>query len=204
MRPTEDLTARARIRDAALAHFGEHGVKGASLRAIAERAGVSLGLVQHHFGSKEGLRDACDAHVVAYIKEQVERAVGEGGLEDPAYMQQAWAGSPPVVRYLGRALVDGSPAAAAIFDQLVKVTEENLHGGPDPRGRAAVFTAMRLGVYVLHEHLTRTLEADAFAPATMARIGAAMLDAVSPEFVGRDLVDRAREGLAGTREDGDG
>ncbi|MFD0204347.1 MULTISPECIES: TetR/AcrR family transcriptional regulator [Saccharothrix] len=62
---TSDLTARARIRDAALARFGADGVAGASMRAIAADAGVSPALVVHHFGSKEGLRQACDEYVLA-------------------------------------------------------------------------------------------------------------------------------------------
>jgi AcrR family transcriptional regulator len=62
-RPPEDLTARARIRDAALDQFAARGVKAATLKDIADAAGVSVGLVQHHFGSKDGLREACDKHV---------------------------------------------------------------------------------------------------------------------------------------------
>lgn len=53
----EDLTARARIRDAALKHFTESGFAKATIRDIARTAGVSPGLVRHHFGSKEGLRE---------------------------------------------------------------------------------------------------------------------------------------------------
>ena len=57
----EDLTARARIRDAALLHFGEQGFDRATIREIARTAGVSSGLVRHHFGSKQALREACAA-----------------------------------------------------------------------------------------------------------------------------------------------
>jgi AcrR family transcriptional regulator len=195
MRPAEDLTAKARIRDTALEHFAEHGVKGATMRAIADRAEVSLGLVQHHFGSKEGLRDACDAYVVSYIRQEVETAVDKGALDDPGYIEQARRTSPPVMRYLGRALVDGSPGAAAIFDQLVSVTEQYLTGEKDPRGRAAVFTAMNLGIHVLHGHLTRALGGDAYSPEVMARISAAMLDVIAPDFVGPGLIEQARTGL---------
>ncbi|MFC7734043.1 TetR/AcrR family transcriptional regulator [Actinomadura keratinilytica] len=42
-RSSEDLTARARIRDAALREFAEHGVSGATIRGIAKAAGVSPG-----------------------------------------------------------------------------------------------------------------------------------------------------------------
>ena len=52
MRSASDLTARARIRDAALARFGAEGIAGTSVRAVAADAGVSPALVLHHFGSK--------------------------------------------------------------------------------------------------------------------------------------------------------
>ncbi|MFG1701652.1 TetR family transcriptional regulator [Nonomuraea sp. M3C6] len=195
MRPAEDLTAKARIRDTALRHFAEHGVKGATMRAIADDADVSLGLVQHHFGSKEGLRDACDAYVVAYIRQEVAEAIDKGRLEDPSFVEHTRLSSPPVLRYLGRALVDGSPTAASIYDQLVAVTEQFLAGREDAHGHAAVFTTMKLGIYVLHEHLSRALGTDAFSPEAMSRVGSAMLNIVSPEFVGPDLVDQARSGL---------
>jgi len=47
----EDLTARARIREAALRHFADDGYEGATIRAIARSAGVSPGLLRHHYGS---------------------------------------------------------------------------------------------------------------------------------------------------------
>jgi AcrR family transcriptional regulator len=63
-----NLTARARIRDAALLQFAEPGVNGATIRGIAEAAGVSPGLVQHHFGSKEALREACDTYATEVVQ----------------------------------------------------------------------------------------------------------------------------------------
>jgi len=64
----EDLTARARIRDAAITSFAATGFD-ATVRQIATQAGVSGGLVIHHFGSKDGLRAACDAEVLRRIFE---------------------------------------------------------------------------------------------------------------------------------------
>ena len=75
-----DLTATARIRDAAIEQFGEHGFD-VGLRSIAEAAGVSAALVIHHFGSKDALRAACDE----YISEEI-RSVKSESLRsaDPA------------------------------------------------------------------------------------------------------------------------
>ena len=55
MSSADDLQAHARIRDAALRLFGEQGIKGTTVRQMAEAAGVSAALVIHHFGSKERL-----------------------------------------------------------------------------------------------------------------------------------------------------
>ena len=49
-----DLTAQARIRTAAIAHFALEGFQNAKLRAIAGTAGVSEALIFHHFDSKDG------------------------------------------------------------------------------------------------------------------------------------------------------
>ncbi len=49
------LETKARILDAAEALFAERGFEGASIRDIATRAGVQVGLVHHHGGGKEEL-----------------------------------------------------------------------------------------------------------------------------------------------------
>ena len=48
---------------AAAALFAERGFDGASLGAIAGRAGISAAALCHHFGSKQGLYDAAIDHV---------------------------------------------------------------------------------------------------------------------------------------------
>ena len=61
---------RAAIFDAALALFRERGFEATTMRAIAERAGVSLGASYHHFPSKSHLvlgfyRHVHERHVAA-------------------------------------------------------------------------------------------------------------------------------------------
>ena len=63
----EDLTARARIRDATLEHFTEYGFDRATIRDIARAAGVSPGLVRHHFGTKDELRNAITLNSVTAL-----------------------------------------------------------------------------------------------------------------------------------------
>jgi AcrR family transcriptional regulator len=57
------MQRKSAILLAANAHFAHHGFRGASLRDIARDAGVSLTLLNHHFGSKYQLLGAViDAH----------------------------------------------------------------------------------------------------------------------------------------------
>lgn len=43
--------------------FPAQGVHGVSVEAVAEAAGVSRGIIYHHFGSKRGLLDAMNLHL---------------------------------------------------------------------------------------------------------------------------------------------
>lgn len=181
-RPTEDLTVRARIRDVALRLFSEHGVAGTSLRGVAEAAGVSTGAMQHHFGSKAGLRQACDDHAIGVLLEQARGAMSG---PQPQLTAAVFAGTAPSTRYLARALVDDSPAAADLFDAGAELAESWLSTAwPDrflerserARDAAAVMAGMHLGTVVLHEHLSRRMGVDVLAPEHAHRIGAGMAD----------------------------
>ena len=48
-------TPRARLLEAALEHFGRHGIGDTSLRGIAEALGTSHRMLIYHFGSRGGL-----------------------------------------------------------------------------------------------------------------------------------------------------
>jgi AcrR family transcriptional regulator len=55
----DSAATRRRIRENAVTLFARHGVDGVSVRTIANEAGVSLAMVHHYFGSKNGLYRAC-------------------------------------------------------------------------------------------------------------------------------------------------
>ena len=74
-----DLNTYARIRNAALEGFAANGVASTSIRDVAAAAGVSPGLVQHHFGTKAGLRDAVNDFVVAGALDTFRDLVRDGG-----------------------------------------------------------------------------------------------------------------------------
>jgi hypothetical protein len=138
-RPVEDLTARARIRDAAIAQFAEHGFRAATIKGIAAAAGVSPGLVQHHYGTKERLREACDRAAVERVQQQLEVvANADQEVASPDFASALYASSPLLVHYLIRLLLEEGPAAATLFDALAAGTERFLSAAaPEvfPRGR---------------------------------------------------------------------
>lgn len=199
----DDLTGRARVRDAALLQFAEHGMKGATIRGIARAAGVSPALVQHHFGTKEALRQACDEYAVAAIREIKEESL-RGGMSDPGFLAIAMRTALPIQRYLARALTDGSPAAMALYDEVVAYTEEVLEDGrpgvakprtDDLHAYAAVMTTMSFGVMVLHEHLSRALGANTLTTEGYPRMALAMLEILDDDLMSPELGEQARTAL---------
>ena len=196
-RSAEDLTARARIRDAALRLFAERGLDGTTIRDIARAAGVSGGLIRHHFGSKDDLRAACDSNALDQIMRIKEQAVLEGQLANPGFMSAAHPTVLLTLRYLARSLVDGSPAAAAVFDEMVELGEAWLdqhHPGqiPAPRGYSAVLVAMQSGLFMMHGQLSRWLGADIFTPEGHLRLTTALIDFYSQPLLSPELAEQAR------------
>jgi AcrR family transcriptional regulator len=168
----DDRTTRARIRDGAIECFAEYGVAATTARKVAEAAGVSPGLVIHHFGSMEGLRSACDEHVAAVIRHFKQESMSAGpNLDVLAVLRSRDLG--PLMGYLARVLTDDSEAVAKLVDDLVDDAEAYIQQGvesgmlrptTDPRGRAVMLTIWSLGALVLHEHLERLVGVDLTDP----------------------------------------
>jgi AcrR family transcriptional regulator len=212
-RPPEDLTARARIRDAALEQFAEHGFEGTTIRGIAQAAGVSAGLVQHHFGSKEGLRQACDDAVLELVRRKIA-ATQDGEITNPSFLAALYAAGAPLVRYLARAAVDRSSAAAALLDEIVSGSEVFLTatwperfppGSQRTRDAAAVLVAQGAGTIVLHEHLARQMGLVPWKEILSPRIGLAQLDVYEAlgEFVASGWGAQIRDAVARYQVPGD-
>lgn len=172
-----DLTARARIRDAAITCFARSGVAATTVREIAAAAEVSPGLVIHHYGSKDGLREECDAYVVDLIMSD-NRDVVQGRALDPLAPIRSRVEGPPLLRYVARALVDDSPQVAGLVDRVVADAEAVsteavaggiMHASDDERARAVVITLWSLGALVLHDHLRRLLGEDLLGDLEHAR-----------------------------------
>ena len=144
-----DLTAAARIRDAAIEQFGEHGF-GVGLRKIAEAAGVSAALVIHHFGSKEGLRKACEDYIAEQIYSQKSEAIRSN---DPAtwFAQMAEIEEyAPLMAYLVRSMQAGGELANMLWRRMIDnayaYMEEGVQAGTIKPSRDPAARAKYLGI----------------------------------------------------------
>ncbi|MBP2264849.1 AcrR family transcriptional regulator [Pseudarthrobacter sp. PvP004] len=169
-----DLTTRARIRDAAIGLFGRDGFSRATVRAVAAVAGVSPGLVIHHFGNKAGLREACDQHVLAQTATQGREKTDPGSTRQ---LIQDYLNHPDQysdeIAYIRRVLSDESEAGDAFFDTVVRQTQDIIHAGieagtirkfDDVRSTAVVIASNSLSILMLGRHLSRTLRTAAPEP----------------------------------------
>ncbi len=158
MRSAQDLTAAARIRDAAIEQVGEHGFS-VGLRAIAQAAGVSAALVIHHFGSKDGLLKACDDYIVEQIRESKSESLRSA---DPSswFAQMAEIESyAPMMAYLVRSMQSGGSLAKQFWQRMIDNAEEYLEEGVragtlkpsrDPKARARFLGINNGGGFLLY------------------------------------------------------
>ena len=138
----DDLTAKARIRNTALDLFSRYGEDRVSLRAIAAEAGVTLGLVQHHFKTKAGLRDAVDQLVVDYFSSTLADVRADGSPAEIVAardegVRQMLRDNPPVVNYVRRAILEPSQDRFHLLDVLVELTRQEV-GALRKTGRASI------------------------------------------------------------------
>ncbi|MFV0133648.1 TetR/AcrR family transcriptional regulator [Streptomyces sp. HMX87] len=184
----KDLTTQALIRDEALSLFAEHGPESVTVRQIAAAAGVSPGLVVHHFGSKDGLRQEVDGHVLAVFEAMLGELTGEGGTEllDPgagpaslsAVFTRHLPPDSPLSGYLRRLLLSGTDAGRQLFRRLFDLSRAALAElvaagqavpGRDPEVRAAVLLANDLALVLLRDRIGEVLGTDPLSADGMAR-----------------------------------
>jgi AcrR family transcriptional regulator len=80
--PTE--VRREALIEAALASLADRGLGAVSVRDVARRAGVSPGLVRHHFGGFGQLLVEAYRHVVARVDLAIDEALAAAGPEPQA------------------------------------------------------------------------------------------------------------------------
>jgi AcrR family transcriptional regulator len=154
---TADTATRQTILEATAALFGEHGYKGTTTRAIAERAGVNEVTIFRKFGSKQGLLKALGE---MWATKMAGFAVGtipeasdtRGTLEALARME------------VRQALEMGAPAMRLAFDaHSVPEVAATLGDGPSNNlDGLAAYLAARQGAGDLRQDLDPHVMAEAF------------------------------------------
>ncbi|WP_067547889.1 TetR/AcrR family transcriptional regulator [Nocardia crassostreae] len=127
----DDLTAKARIRNAAMDLFAQYGESRVSLRAVAAAAGVTLGLVQHHFKTKAGLIEAADQLVVDYFAAAVSSVPmtgtpGENVAARNEAVRVMLRDNPAVVNYIRRAILEPGDAQMRLLESLIDLTRREV------------------------------------------------------------------------------
>lgn len=173
---SSDLTTRARLRNSALEMFAVHGFH-ASVRDIAAHAGVTAGLITHHFGSKQKLREECDAEVLRQYATSKREGMAMSPTQSIALMAENDEYAPVLV-YVLRSIREGGPAGVALLenmiDETVRFTEEGVASGilrpsRDPLARARYLVTTSLGGILLELTLVPELNFAEIGP-TMRRI----------------------------------
>ncbi len=162
--PNSSPETADRIQQAAIREFAEKGFTKTTIRGIASAAEVSPGLVIHHFGSKEGLRSACDDYVFTAITE----AKAANAHYSTMAMEIVFAD--PVMRtnidYLMKSLLDPSEHGQRYFEHYIDLVEGYLADGfagytfrqsTDRRGQAATIAALALAPMMFADRIQTAL-----------------------------------------------
>jgi AcrR family transcriptional regulator len=178
----EERSSIERIRTAALTSFAMFGTSATSLRTVAAAAGVSVGLVQHHFGTKAGLVKAVDDYALGVVIAAIAEPIPEPPVDSVAEMgnrvTRMIAEHPDIVDYVGRALIDGSPLGTTIFDTLAafgiarwhqRVERAETRPDIDITWAALNSLVLALGGLILSSHLERHLREPLTAPNQLER-----------------------------------
>jgi TetR/AcrR family transcriptional regulator, regulator of cefoperazone and chloramphenicol sensitivity len=204
----DDLTARARIRDAGVLLFGRDGYDRTSVRAVAQEAGVSPALVIHHFGSKDGLRVDCSRYVV----DEFLGRKGELTQGDAVSAMERWLSDVdqfrPMIDYLARILSEESAAADELFDALLAGTssmiDEQVAAGimREPIDRqviAAYVTAYGVVPLLMKRQMARAFGAEVLGTDLVRRSTLPILDLYTHGLYADDrYLTAAREALGRT------
>lgn len=127
----DDLTAKARIRNVAMDLYAAQGEDRTSMRAVADAAGVNVGLLVHHFKNKDGLRDAVENLIVEFFTQALAEAPTEGTPSEVAAgrdsaVEQMLEGNPAVVNYLRRAILDPVGAKGQMLQRLTALSHSEI------------------------------------------------------------------------------
>lgn len=182
---------RTAILDAALAQIAQGGRASLRVHGVAAAAGVSPPLVLHHFGSKAGLVEACDQHVLAVFRDAAHITEGGGdevGIRALVGLQDGEL----ALQYVGRSLVDGGPVGRWWFDTIMElltsshdrmVDEGSAREVDDPEMLIALAASMDMGMLILRPLIEARLGVELTAPETFERWMRAWFDLMTNGYL---------------------
>lgn len=192
-------SGKQRLVQVAMQLFAEKGFDGITVRDIASAAGVSVGLINHHFGSKEGLREAVDAHFLTQFAEILKedpalRKVSDvTDLDAVSEWTEDWInrhiGDWDLSKaYMRRALLDGSDWGANLFERFYQVVrtsvdrmdaEGRIRPGVDRLWLPLLIMYMELGTLLLEPYVERVLGRSGFDRTLWRRRHRAYIDLIA-------------------------
>jgi TetR/AcrR family transcriptional regulator, regulator of cefoperazone and chloramphenicol sensitivity len=127
---------KTKLIKVAMAMFAERGFDGVTVRDLSAEADVSVGLINHHFGSKEGLREAVDRYFLSQFEEVLteQRPSAETaarGLDAVEEWTEEWIGRhigdwDVSKAYMRRALLEGSEWGEGLFERFYQVVRTSV------------------------------------------------------------------------------
>ena len=172
--------------------FAQRGAAAVTLREIAAEAGVSPSLVIHHYGSKDGLREAVDNRAIALVDALVTELTGVSGKGPSSSLAAALSSElerdPLLPAYLRRLLIDGGKPAETLFRTLFEAVLSGFatfeaaglaRPSSDADVRAAFLLVNDLAVVLLRDQVHEVLGIDPLARSGMERWTAQVLDVYS-------------------------
>ncbi len=160
-----DLSTRARLRNSAIEMFALRGFD-ASVREIAAHAGVTAGLITHHFGSKDTLRAECDSEVLRQYRTVKSDGIAMSPTQSMAVLAELDDYAPMFI-YILRSVRDGGVAGTEFLEHMIQetieFTAEGVESGVvrpsrDPQARARYMVTSSLGGLLLQLPLPAQLD----------------------------------------------
>jgi AcrR family transcriptional regulator len=187
---------KERLIRVAMQLFAEKGFDGVTVRDISSAAGVSVGLVNHHFGSKEGLRAAVDQFFLRQFEEilfeDISVTRSKTDINSVVEWVESWISRhiddwELSKAYMRRALLEGSEWGASVFERFYQVVrtsvdrmdaEGALRPDVDRLWLPLLIMYMELGTLLLEPYVERVLGRPAFDRTLWRRRHRAYVDLV--------------------------
>jgi TetR/AcrR family transcriptional regulator, transcriptional repressor of bet genes len=166
-RPSNTRERRQQIVDALLSVMGERGYGGASIQAVAQRAGLASGLIHYHFASKQEIL----LEAVRQLTDLVEQRF-------QALAQRAATPRDRLRAFIDARLARGAGASPAAVAAWVIVGAEAVR---QPEVKAAYQAAMRAQRALL-EPLLQELAGDALSSRETRHLCGVVLAAIEGAF----------------------